>query len=674
MSTTTDQTRRQAIVKFSSSFRWLWTHFAAGVGAALILVALWIGYKIGQPAGTHDDSAMQHEHANAEASTPTQYTCSMHPAIRLSDSSAKCPICFMALIPVEENAGSRSPTQLTLSESARAMSKIETAEVVEFFPTSKIQLYGKLVYDETSIARLSAYFPGRLNRLFVNYVGVPVNAGDHLAELYSPELIAAFAELRQAKQSSMNSSMKSEFIRETAELTLLAAREKLRLFGMTQEQIDGIESGEMDSESLTIYSPIKGVVTQLQTREGDYLDTGDPIATVSDLSRLWLDIEAYESQLPMLRWGLPVTFTVEAHPGKVFEGRISFIEPIIDNQTRTAAVRVAIDNTDMRLKPGMFASVIVEAKINADGVVPSNELAGKWVSPMHPTIVNDEQGKCDICGMDMVRAESLGIVGDPNQSVMPMVIPRSAVLFTGKRSIVYVQAPDQDEPTYEGRIVDIGGRAGEFYTIRSGLAKGEQVVVHGAFRIDSAMQILAKPSMMNQPESDDPESDKSRTVSQEFIESLSPIYNVYLDAQERLADDNYAGFIDSTLSIETALKGVHEHVLLGDQLERWRSAKRKLSSQSTISNIDQARIFFEQMSLAVLDLQEVFGHAESETLFTAFCPMAFDFEGAQWIQRGDQINNPYFGSEMLRCGDIQSSHEPSPQGMSPDEHKGHTDE
>ena len=419
MSTTSDQTRRQTIAKFSLLFRWIWTRFAAVIGAALILIALWIGYKIGQPAGTPDTSTLQHEHEIADTSTPTHYTCSMHPAVRLNDTNAKCPICFMNLIPVEDNAGSSSPTQLTLSESARAMSKIETALVVEFFPTSKIKLYGKLVYDETSVARLSAYFPGRINRLFVTYVGVPINAGDHLAELYSPELIAAFAELRQAKQSSMSSSMKSEFIRETTEQTLLASRERLRLFGMTQEQIIGIDSGEMDSESLTIYSPIKGVVTQLETREGDYLKTGDPIATVSDLSRLWLDIEAYESQLPMLRWGLPVTFTVETHPGRVFEGRISFIEPIIDNQTRTAAVRVAIDNTDMQLKPGMFASVIVEAKINADVAVPSNELAGKWVSSMHPTIVKDEQSTCDICGMDMVRAESLGIVGDPNQSVMP---------------------------------------------------------------------------------------------------------------------------------------------------------------------------------------------------------------------------------------------------------------
>jgi Cu(I)/Ag(I) efflux system membrane fusion protein len=255
-----------------------------------------------------------------------------------------------------------------------------------------------------------------------------------------------------------------------------------------------------------------------------------------------------------------------------------------------------------------------------------------------------------------------------------MVIPRSAVLFTGKRSIVYVQVPDQDGLTYEGRVVELGGRADEFYTVRSGLAKGERVVVHGAFRIDSAMQIMAKPSMMNQSPSDDQREVETKAVSQGFVESLSPVYNAYLDAQERLASDDYAGFTESIASLDAAVGDVHEHELLGDQLERWRSSKRKLSSHSTISNIDEARVFFEQMSIAVLDLQEVFGHAESETLFTAFCPMAFDFQGAKWIQRGEQINNPYFGSAMLRCGDIQASHEPASQSMNPDEHKGHTDE
>ncbi|MBL4591616.1 MAG: efflux RND transporter periplasmic adaptor subunit, partial [Phycisphaerales bacterium] len=331
----------------ASWIRWIWSHIAAAVGLALIVAALMIGYSIGRPASVSSDEALDQnteEVADAD-SAPQMYTCSMHPTVRLEDPNAKCPICFMELIPVMDNAGGEGmEMRMVLSEASRAMSRIETTKVGRFYPSAETRLYGKIVYDETSVARLSAYFPGRINRLFVNYVGVTVKEGDHLAELYSPELLSVFEELRQAKKSFDSAGDGSQFLRETSSQTLIASREKLRLFGLTQQQVDDVESGSFDSDELTIYSPIGGVVTHLAAREGDYLKTGDPIATVSDLSRLWLDLEAYESQLAMLRWGLPVAFTVEAHPGEVFEGRVAFIEPIVDERTRTVAVRVAVDN------------------------------------------------------------------------------------------------------------------------------------------------------------------------------------------------------------------------------------------------------------------------------------------------------------------------------------------
>jgi len=672
------------IQRATSLIQWIWSHISAAVGLALIVAALMIGYSIGRPASTPSQEPNQHAEGEEESATPQMYTCSMHPAVRLEDPNAKCPICFMDLIPVMENAGEEGmETRLRLSESARVMSQIETSKVGRFYPSAQSRLYGKLVYDETSVARLSAYFPGRIDRLFVNYVGVTVQEGDHLAELYSPDLLAAFEELRQAKKSFDSSEDASEFLRETSRQTQAASREKLRLFGLTQEQVDDVESGSFDSNELTIYSPIGGVVTHLATREGDYLQTGDAIATVSDLSRLWLDLEAYESQLPMLRWGLPVTFTVEAHPGEVFEGRVSFIEPIVDERTRTAAVRVAVDNTDMKLKPGMFATAVVRAKIEADGAVLSDELAGKWVSPMHPTIVKNEEGTCDICGMDMVTAESLGVVGDPSQSQMPLVIPRSAVLFTGTRSVVYVQVPDEEGPTYEGRTIELGSRAGEYYTVRSGLNEGEDVVVHGTFRIDSAMQILAKPSMMMPGGGASgaghnhgggsvsmPQMDMKEMVPEAFVQSLSPIYSAYLDAQETLASDDLSGFLDAAQRLNASVDTVKTVGLVGETLGLWRRAMTNLKTDSPVATIDDARIRFETITLAILDLQSKFGNASEETLYTAFCPMAFDFKGAKWIQRGTEINNPYFGSQMLRCGDIQETHEPINQS----EHKGHNHE
>ncbi len=666
---------------------WVWKHTAAGVAVILIIAALVIGYRIGRPAPEPKPEAAQ---AGADAPTgqPQVYTCSMHPSVRLLDANAKCPICFMELIPVTDDGGEDSEMRVTMSESAATLSKIETAPVGRFFPTAEVRLYGKVTYDETSVARLTAYFPGRIERLFVNYLGVPVANGDHMAEVYSPDLIAAFEEFRQAKAASDNSSATSELVRSATRDTLTAAREKLRLFGITPGQIAAVEDGSFDSDRLTIFAPVGGVVTHLAVREGDYVQTGAPIATISDLSRLWLDMEAYESQLPMLRWGQRVTFTVEAHPGEMFEGRISFIEPMVDERTRTAAVRVAVENPERRLKPGMFASAVVRTRVAADGAVISNELAGRWVSPMHPTVVKDGPGQCDICGMDMVPAESLGVVGDPTGAEEPLVIPRSAVLFTGTRSVVYVEVLDAEKPTYEGRAVVLGSRAGEFYIVRDGLNRNDSVVVNGAFRIDSAMQIAAKPSMMtpggggggnpharhgNMAGGAMPEMPSRVPVPDSFVFALKPVYAAYLDAQEALAADDLGGFVQAAADIKTALGFVEEAGLVGEPLAEWRRAAARLRVEDAITSIDTARARFERMSEGVIALQRRFGHRGSETWNLAHCPMAFDNKGADWLQRGTQINNPYFGDQMLRCGEVRESFPPLDATPSADAHEGHGD-
>ncbi len=650
----------------------VWKHTSAAIAVVLIILALIIGYSIGKPTPQNSDDDGAAIVTNVDSSSePQMYTCSMHPSVRLPDPDAKCPICFMDLIPVTEDAGEGNERRLVLTESAAQMSQIETAKVGRFFPTAEVRLYGRLTYDETSVARITSYFPGRLDRLFVNYIGVPVAKGDHLAEMYSPTLLAAFDELRQARIALDDITTSSEIIRNSTHLTLDAAREKLRLFGLTEKQIADAESGNNVTDRLTVYSPIAGIVTHLAAREGDYVETGSPIATVADLSRLWLDMEAYESQLPLLRWGQPVTFTVEAHPGKRFEGRISFIEPIVDDRTRTAAVRVAVDNTNRQLKPGMFATATVRPRVAVGGAVVSDELAGRWVGPMHPTVVKDGPGQCDICDMDLVTAESLGVVGDPALVTEPLVIPRTAALLTGKRAVVYVKVPDTEKPTYEVREVALGPRAGDFYIINSGLDEGEDVVVNGAFRIDSAMQIAAKPSMMSpggggggtghqhgghvagmaMPES-------ASIVPESFLFSLKPVYAAYLDAQESLASDDLGGFVQAAADLRTALDFVEEIGLVGEPLGTWRRAAAKLRSDRTITTIEDARTRFETLSKAVISLQQQFGHKGSETWHVAYCPMAFDNKGAEWLQRGTTINNPYFGASMLRCGEIRRAHAP----------------
>jgi len=680
---------RRFLKSAGSTLHWLWRHTAAGVAVVLIAGALIIGYQLGRPATMPDDAvASEHTHAGGDPASPAIYTCPMHPSVRLTDPDAKCPICFMDLIPVTDSAtGDGNERRIAISETAASMSRLETAPVGRFFPTAEVRLYGKVTYDETSVARLTAWFPGRIDRLFVNYVGVPVGKGDHMSEVYSPALLAAFEELRQSVAASRTTSSESDIVRRAKRDTLTAAREKLRLFGLTQEQIAAVEDGSFDSDRLTIYAPIGGVVTHLAVREGDYVQTGAPIATVADLSRLWLDLEAYESQLPMLRWGQRVSFTAEAHPGEVFEGQISFIEPMVDERMRTAAVRVAVDNTDRRLKPGMFASAVVRPRVAAGGAVVSDELAGRWVCPMHPTVVRNAPDECHICGMDLVTAESLGVVGDPTSVEEPLVIPRSAVLFTGARSVAYVKIEDAERPMYEGREVVLGPRAGNFYLVRSGLREGEEVVVNGAFRVDSAMQIAAKPSMMTPGgggagvghaghgamAGDTMPSPARVPVPDAFVFSLKPVYGAYLDAQESLAADDFGGFIQASDDLNTALGFVDEVGLVGEPLGAWRRAAAKLRLDRPVTSIEGARARFEPMSEAVIELQRLFGHRGSNTWHIAYCPMAFDNKGARWLQRGTEINNPYFGASMLTCGDIGEAFEPL-NTPAPDADEGHDHE
>ncbi|MFT5422273.1 MAG: Cu(I)/Ag(I) efflux system membrane fusion protein [Phycisphaerales bacterium] len=671
--------------KFIAALVWCWRHGAAGLTLVLIVAAFAVGFSLGDSGDeTVSPSDADRAHAQGEPGKTEFYTCSMHPSVRLTDPKAKCPICHMDLIPVEDDGADTEGRRITIRETDGVGAAVQTTEARRFFPTAEVRLYGKVAFDETSVARLTAYFPGRIERLFVNYVGVPVNRDEHLAELYSPELLAASEELRQARASVAQSEPMSELMRESARGTLRSAREKLRLLGLTQAQIDEVENGLPATDTLTIYAPIGGVVTDLAAREGDYLETGDPIATVADLSRLWLDLEAYESQLPLLRWGQPVRFTVEAHPGETFEGRVAFIEPIVDARTRTAAVRVAVRNTERRLKPGMFASAVVRPVVSDHGVLGSSDLAGKWVCPMHPTEVQDEPGPCGICGMDLVPTESMGARAADATQTPPLVVPSSAVLFTGKRSVVYVRVPGAGPSVYEGREVVLGPRAGDAYTVVSGLDEGEAVVTHGAFRIDSAMQIQARPSMMS-PEGGAPArqhrgangaaaqpTEAAATEPPIIADSavFAPTLTAYLRVQERLAGDDPEGFVAAAQALAAVVGSVEDSALDEAAEPIWRGVAETASAAPPAADLAAARVWFEPLSVAMITLQRASGGASGgsggmaggEPVYLVHCPMAFDFAGADWLQRGDTVNNPYFGDAMLRCGSITETFEPLTQG------------
>ena len=489
---------------------WIWQKVSAVVMLSLLIAVFVLGYRLGpgRSAAPVDDEHVTDTGRDHGPAVPVtkQWICSMHPQIR-KPAPGMCPICAMDLVPVPGGTARQPAHELTISPQAEKLLDIQTTPVERRFVEVTVSMVGKVNYDESRLGYITAYVGGRLDRLFVDYTGVAVRKGDHMAELYSPELLVAQEELLQALQA-VESLRQSNvgIVRETAQLTVDAVREKLRLWGLNKDQIEAIEKQDKPRDKVVIHSPLSGIVIHKDAREGMYVQTGTRIYTIADLSHLWVKFDAYESDLVWLRYGQPVEFTTEAYPGEVFKGKIAFIDPILDDIRRTVKVRVNVPNADGRLKPGMFARGQVKAKVASGGRVIDESLTGKWISPMHPEIIKDKPGTCDICGMPLVRVEELGFVapGDPPPT-KPLVVPASAVLITGKRAVVYVKLPGTDQPTFEGREIMLGPRAGDHYIVLSNLHEGDQVVTNGNFKLDSELQLRAKPSMM-MPEGSVPKS------------------------------------------------------------------------------------------------------------------------------------------------------------------------
>jgi Cu(I)/Ag(I) efflux system membrane fusion protein len=359
-----------------------------------------------------------------------------------------------------------------------------------------------------------------------------VRKGDHIIELYSPELITAQTELLEALKSTQTVGQSaSDLVRRSVESTLKAAREKLRLLGVTEDQIKQIESSKTPLDHLTINAPIGGIVIEKMANQGTYIETGMPIYTIADLSKIWLLLEAYESDLNWIRFGQKVEFAVESLAGKTFTGTVSFISPILNEMTRTVAVRAVVDNPDGVLKPGMFVRGVIEAQLTQDGNVMDETLSGKYICPMHGEIIKSEAGGCDICGMALVKAEDLGYKTAAEPAELPLVIPATAPLITGRnlnKAIVYVKAGDEKNPAFIGHEVTLGPKAGDFYIVESGLMEGQAVVTNGAFKIDSAAQIQAMPTMMTR------DTDAAKTTEQ----TICPVMGGKID---KTVFTNYQG-------------------------------------------------------------------------------------------------------------------------------------
>lgn len=581
------------------------------IGSTLLLVGVLFGWLLFGRISPSDANKEEHVHSGNLDEKASVWTCSMHPQIRQSEPG-DCPICGMDLIPLENSSQEVDPMSIQMSPTAMQLAKVETMIVGNEQARKSIRLNGKVQTDERSVFTQPSHLPGRIEKLMVNFTGDFVKAGQTIAYVYSPELVTAQEELFEARK-----------IKEVQPQLFEAAKKKLRNWKLTNTQIDEILNTNKAIEQFPILANSSGYVTKKLVNSGDYIRQGEPLYEISDLSRLWILFDVYESDMQWVKTGSPISYTVESLPGKTYRGTIKYIDPIIDPATRVAKARVEVVNGASKLKPEMFVSGTLESK-----------LSGKKES---------------------------------------IVVPKTAVMWTGKRSVVYTMNTTAEGVAFRMREVTLGPELGENYVIEDGLIQGEEIAVNGTFSIDAAAQLAGKPSMMS-PEggavmtghnhggsSSEPTKPSAATNSQISVsknakQSLIPLLNTYLALKNALVADDLTKAKSTASKLNADLKKINMGVFKGNSHQTWMTISSSLSKElqhvEHVKNIEELRVIFQDVSTNMIRLTESFNPNES-LLYVQFCPMADNNKGAYWLSKDKAIKNPYYGQDMLSCGEVK---------------------
>lgn len=592
------------------------------LGYGFLLVAgIFLGWIFfHSPGGSHDHENHQHEEAQG-----TIWTCSMHPQIRM-DQPGKCPLCGMDLIPLVQPSSSQQtdPDAIHLTREAAALANVLTTKVTRQIPVREVRLYGKIQADERRFQSQVSQLQGRIEKLYVNFTGEQVRKGQKLAEIYSPELVTAQQELLETAKTKQQQTELYE-----------ASKEKLRLWKLSENQIEDIESSGKIISSFEILSNTSGTVTNRRVNTGDYVSRGTILFDIADLSSIWVMFDAYETDLPFVRPGEKVKFTVQAIPGTEFSGNIVFIDPVIDPVTRVAKVRVETANNSGKLKPEMFVS----------GTVLTN-------------------------------------LSEYRNNV---VIPKSAVLWTGKRSIVYVRDQSTEEPVFSLREIGLGPSLGNSYVVTDGLSDGEEIVTSGTFSVDAAAQLEGKPSMMDRGGAKinvmpgmDMTGDKLESgsdgindrdviaaspatqtkTSTDFVLQLNKVYDKYIILKNTFVASNFPGVKKAAEELRQSLDETDMNLISGDAMDVWMKLLPDLKKQILLvissENLKEQREEFSGFNDAFYKVIKTFG-LRGRTVYYQYCPMMNDNRGAYWLSEEKDIKNPYYGNEMLTCGETRET-------------------
>lgn len=577
------------------------------------IVILFIGLFLGRFIYKDIASSKTNQTPKNEELKTQKWTCSMHPQIMQSEPG-DCPICGMELIPAETtNTGDNvSINQFKLTKNAMALANIETTIVKKGGNMSnRLVLSGKIQENEKATAVQTSYFNGRIEKLYINSEGDKVSKGQLLTLIYSPELVTAQEELLTAL------SMKT-----TQPNLYNAVKNKLRIWKLSENQINKIETTKKVLVNFPVYANVSGIVTAKLVEEGTSVKEGTPLLKISNLTTVWAEFDAYEKQLSSIKKGDEISITTNADPSKEIKASISFIDPVLNTSTRTTTVRAELNNKNEALKPGMF----VQGTLKSAKKTAENSL---------------------------------------------LTIPKSAVLWTGKRSVVYIKEKSED-PVFEMREITLGNVIGNMYEVLQGLNENDEIVTNGTFTVDAAAQLQGKKSMMNkmgemQMTDNENHSEKEKAmnmssetlkieVSPKFKQQLQVVFTNYSQLKDALVNDNPKKAQETAKVLLNSLNKVDMKLLTDEKSHKtWMNIKTELvkSTNKILSEITikSQRNEFIHLSNNFIKVVKIFG--VNQKVYKQFCPMAANNKGAFWLSTEEKIMNPYFGASMLNCGSVE---------------------
>ncbi|MGB3606676.1 efflux RND transporter periplasmic adaptor subunit [Psychroserpens sp.] len=562
--------------------------------SAILILGLVLGWLVFSKSSSKDQ---KHDH-NSVSQTNQMWTCSMHPQIMKAEAG-DCPICGMDLIPAESNSEGLLADQFQLTENAMALANIQTSMVGKgMADTNGIQLSGKIAENEKNNEVQVSYFAGRIERLNVNSTGESINKGQLLATVYSPQLYAAQQELITAAS-----------LKETQPALYRAVRNKLKLWKLSDSQINQIETSGKVRENFPVYATVSGTVTEKMVNQGDYVNQGQPLLKIANLNTVWANFDVYENQIDQFKTGQDVIVTTNAYPNKEFKGTVNFIDPILNTQTRTVTLRVILNNKDDLFKPGMFV------KGNIEGSLATNDKV--------------------------------------------ITIPASAVMWTGERSVVYLKT-EPNRPVFEMRDVVLGNQIGTDYEILEGLADSDEIVTNGTFTVDAAAQLGGKKSMMNQKErqvldaTNGTQPSMKLNLPQEFQKEFQILLEPYLKLKDAFVASDANKVATISKAMFKTIQSIKTNGLEQMELSHFNELKDMLQMISEEKNIEKQRAHFVTFNENIVAVISHLDILEKE-LYVQKCPMANNNKGAVWLSDKKEIRNPYYGEAMLTCGEVKQT-------------------